>query len=253
VGVIYDPAASAEVSFAVASSDSTNLWNRFHFQLANADPLAAKTTTEPTRWLSFRNFAFQDEGMSFSSVWGPYSQYADRLGPVLVGANSWRWPYLVAAGVQPYGQPDYQAHFINADGHPRQYYTTAAVSVTYQGASFLDLAESVPTFVEADAGIALWAKRDCNDPKAVEVGMFLDRPETTTTLPFMSEPAVITRLSVNQWQIDIDQPIKLIEYGCQETTTVVGRKTKTSCTTYAAGGWWTYPVKFTLIVTRVTS
>jgi hypothetical protein len=255
LGVIYDPAKSSAVTTVVQAATTRSPWNHFRLNIKNLSVLAPNEASDETRWITFRNLAFQPEGMSFDSVWGPYSSNADKLGPYKDAvAGTWVWPFTVDGGVQPTAQPDYQAAFLNDFSHPRQFYSEVELIVTYSADSFLNLQPGVPTLIEPLTGFSVWAKRDCTEPLASGVGIYTDRPERAAAqLPHMSQPAYITRLDDSSWQLEIYQPIKLIEFGYQIVQSTQRKSTVEACTGKTRGGWWTYPVKFTLIVSRVTS
>jgi len=239
--VTYDPAQSAEVSVTALPSDRQNSWNRFRLSLTNANPYAPKDigNTLPWRWLSFRNVAFDPNASAFSTASGGYTDNADLLAPEVTG-TSYFWPFDTA--VTPESAPSYQADFMNGRPHPLQFYQEVVLHVAFQGPSFLDMEDGEVRQVAASTGIAIWSKRDCEAPQARGIGLSAIRPADAL-------PATLSRQG-NKWTIQIDQAVKLLEFGY--VAQVSPRTQKSSCEMYLAGGWWTTPLSYKLVFTRVT-
>ena len=250
VAVIYDPTTNPNAQVFVGPSSSTNVWNRFSLILINPAPLADLTPTDSSSWITFRNIAMDQAGSVLN--WGLYTANANKLGPVPL-SNGWGWPFIALdensqpIPVDPVGAPDYQASFLNSGSHPRQYYEQVYLLVTFRGDAFTNLSETDgPLTVYTNAFLGVY-KRNCADPLAVGIGISGGETYPSTY------PATVTRLSSDQWQIEIEHAFQMIELGWAPTTLTQGKKTVVGCESYSAGGWRTTPVKFTLVVTRVTS
>lgn len=162
---------------------------------------------------------------------GGYTEGADRLGPVFDGAT-YLWPYLLEAKGPdfPLTRPDYQAAFVNTSGaskdgpglDPRQFRSEARLSVTFQGGfAFTEMPVGSVREVEANAGFAVYPGQDCMAPGNVGIGLALQRRTDDGSLP-----AVVTRLSEDQWTIEVSQSVRTYESGARLRTYQQGKKTK---------------------------
>jgi hypothetical protein len=233
--VVYSP-LSPGVQVSVAAADSKNMWNRFQLRIDNYNVYASRTydSLKPWQWISFRNITMLEGAYDpFNSR--PYTDNANRLGPEATQSEV----------VWPIDSPPPQCHadFMNLSPHPRPFYLDVVIHITFSGFSILEMSPSTSILVNANSGISIYPKNDCAEPRDTGIGLALTH--------LQGEKATVTRLSSNKWQLDMNQSVLLYENGFEVLTQKRGGKTLETCNAYLAGGWWTNPIKYSLIFTRM--
>jgi hypothetical protein len=141
--------------------------------------------------------------------------------------------------------------FINMDaGHPQQGYERVVITASFTSLDFLNMPMGSTSSGNDPAQppavrFAIYAPNNCEPENYAGIGAGWP--------PYLSGsvPATIHRIDINQWQIDVNQPIQIVEWANTWVTYGTGKKQTTLCNGVSSAGYiWTQPVKFSRIWTR---